>query len=503
MCVNKSRIFNPYIKRFVWVDCGKCPACQQKAANRRANRIRANSEPGIMSLFLHLTYLNECCPYIRREDIRPDVKQIPVYRDYDRRWSRVRSKKTGTRKYLLTYHRLKDPIDVYDLEDEHGVHEWQDLENPLERLRDLTPTYRRRITTLSTDGKIGIIYYKDVQNFIKKLKIHFQRKYNINLNDINFSYYITSEYGTKKESYRPHFHLLLFFPRDLEVLFREASLSCWTYAFQSITNRKLQPAIAAAKYTASYVNKPAGFPPLLSSHSFRQKYSYSEGFGMALRDFQFSEVLEKIKRGDLRYNRTVVIDGSPVKCAVPVPAYVINRYFPKFKGYSRTPDDSICWLFRPFNSHRRCTYRDIKARLKCLSDQYHLNYDNDDLHRTAVSLENHMIRSGLECQDYARTFCSAWRVYYSSLYRSLMEFKSIYQQLECYDNIVDFFSGDVGSLSLDDMMFDINPDYEYEVNPNNFKENVAQTEFLTEQHAKYIKMRDVNRSYEVLNYAEF
>lgn len=510
MCINKTKVYNRFFRRSIWVDCGCCPACQQKRANKRASRIRANVQTGYQCLFLHLTYMNECCPYVLQSDIEARKDRIPVYRDYDRRWSR-RKDKRRRRNYLLSYHRQLEPIGYLDLTDDHGLHEFDSIDDVLKNVKSLKPTYRRRITTLSTDGKIGIIYYPDVQNYIKKLKANLARKYNIDVNEIHFSYYITSEYGTKEKSFRPHFHLLVFFPRSLEAQFRQALVENWTFSFRSITERKLQPAVSAAKYAASYVNKPADFPPLLSCHSFKQKFSYSQGFGMAVRDFSFDKVCEKIRNGNLTYVRKIVHGGSPVESVVPLPSYVISRYFPKIKGYSRITDGAFCSLFDNVDNDRGDAYSVRKANgqlillqnLRHLNAQLGLEYTEDDLVKNSVSLFNHMVRSCMPAKVYAQYFTAAWRQRSSQSYRLLLEGKSIYEQLESYDNIGDYFSGDVPNESLDDMIFDINPDYVYEVDPNCFKLNIALTEHLEQEFTKYVKQRSVNASYENLfNYAE-
>ena len=54
-----------------------------------------------------------------------------------------------------------------------------------------------------------------------------------------------------------------------------------------------------------------------------------------------SAILEKADRQTLTYNRITVKDGVPCITPVPIPKYVINRFFPKFKGYSYVTDDEI------------------------------------------------------------------------------------------------------------------------------------------------------------------
>ena len=101
MCTHKHKIRNPYSHREMWVDCGKCDACKQRRANARANQIRLHNNglsKDYYPWFFHLTYLNECVLYVRRDDIRKYNEQlslgvapdpVPVYRDYDRSYRRI------------------------------------------------------------------------------------------------------------------------------------------------------------------------------------------------------------------------------------------------------------------------------------------------------------------------------------------------------------------------------------------------------------------------------
>ena len=186
MCTNKRKIYNKYTHKPLYVNCGYCPACQQEKANKNASRIRSNRLPGQIALFVHLTYLNECVPYILKSDLSKSPDSINVYRDYDRSWTRVPGRK---RKYLLHYKRLVRPIDTLSMTDDHGVNELDCFDDVLKNIKTLQNTYNPRWTTLPMDDKIGICYYKDVQNFIKKLKVNLSRDYGIPGN--SFSFYST------------------------------------------------------------------------------------------------------------------------------------------------------------------------------------------------------------------------------------------------------------------------------------------------------------------------
>lgn len=511
MCTHKTKVFNKYNGKYLYVSCGRCPACQQEKANRRAARIRANRSPGKMALFVHLTYLNECVPYILKSDLESRPDDIPVYRDYDRRWSRVSGRK---RSYLLRYYRQHDEVDRLDLINKDGSSQLDNYDsNTLTKnLKDLKNTYHRRPTTLPMSGKIGIIYYPDVQNFIKKLRINLKRLYDIPSD--SFSVYISSEYG--EDGYRPHFHLLVFFDKALETQFRDSILKSWTYAFRNITSRRLERAIDASKYCASYVNKPSDFPPVLSARAFKAKSSHSMGFGFSLPAFKLDEVLRKVREGSLKYVRTSYINGSPVKCDVPYPSYVICGYFPKFKGFFRLADSEIHQLGRysyqqtriqeqdPFTKEWTIesisqdnidkSFHDVVFSLLAYSDR--LEYTADDVIDVATYIHHKAQQCNMSIYDYLIAWTDVHRCYRSTLYRNLLEDRDLVSQWQCYNNIEDYFTGLVRNDSLDFLMFLMPNDYVYEVDPNNFFENVALTGLLEEQFSKYVKVRKINACFD-------
>ena len=55
MCLNARYIFNPYSRRKVLVNCGKCKACLQEKACARSNRIRNNIYDGEIALYVKVT----------------------------------------------------------------------------------------------------------------------------------------------------------------------------------------------------------------------------------------------------------------------------------------------------------------------------------------------------------------------------------------------------------------------------------------------------------------
>ena len=118
---------------------------------------------------------------------------------------------------------------------------------------------------------------KDITNFFKRLRIKLERKYSLKS---CCSYFLSSEYGTKKQ--RPHYHLLLFVktsnidPLEVSSLISE----CWTFGrtdgvpYKSrcyvlhhnvIRLTTIGEILRCANYVTKYVQKDCEFTDLINS----------------------------------------------------------------------------------------------------------------------------------------------------------------------------------------------------------------------------------------------
>ena len=80
MCMYQKKIYNHYIDKWLWVNCGRCKACLQQKANARAARIRMHAQrTGEIALFFGLTYDDDSVPYVMKSDCCAGA-EVPVYR---------------------------------------------------------------------------------------------------------------------------------------------------------------------------------------------------------------------------------------------------------------------------------------------------------------------------------------------------------------------------------------------------------------------------------------
>lgn len=453
MCVNTRLVYNRYIRRSIRCDCGKCSACIQQKASYRANRIRNNVRPDEEALFVTLTYKNEYIPYVFMEDLSRQVQNLDIYRQNTCRYIR-KSKdydmclKEGLPGQCLETYDVKYPEDF-------DINKFQSIQ---------TKEFYQK-------NRVGVIYYKDLQNFFKRLRINLDRNYGITE---PFTFFACAELGPTTK--RPHFHTLIFIKPSYEKAFRNAIVKSWPFADCRRTEKYIEVARDAASYVSSYVNCSSDFPSFFKINEFKQKHSYSHNFGMASSAFNLYSILEKVDKGDMSYIRQIKREGVPSNVVLPIPEYVINRYFPRFKGLSRLAPDKVEQLL--LHPSRLREYR------------FELDYTDEDLHEIQVRLNNcksyYVDCTGKNVFDYARDFVRVWNC------RKSYVLKHSYDDLQpkdfgyFYDNLNEFMLGKVKNWSLSDLCLQ-----DFELNPNNLPWRNLLTIRLTDLYQKMVKQKKV------------
>lgn len=482
MCTHTKLVFNPYINRSVRVACGRCPACIQAKAVKRANRIRNATRLGYVNLFITLTYSNDFVPYISKKSITgKSGTTYALFRDKKAR-------------------RLKDgSIKVYD--STHIIDfitpDFDDMSFSLDSLKGLK----------NYPDRVGICYYPDLQDFFKRLKINLFRHYGF---DFPLHYFACSEYGSVSQ--RCHFHILLQVPKSFEIPVRSAIDESWLYDSGVPKRNRIEIARNAASYVSSYVNKPSNFPPFLQASCIREKHSYSQGFGTDLPVFSLNSILEKIDKRDLRYRREVVKDGVSSLAILPIPKYVLNRYFPIFKGYSRIAPDALARIlsfpekiryefckgfdfFIRFGKDSGTPYDGTKFVGYSCEPNIYFNYNDNifpfdygdsDYHEFLVRLnhakEYYVRQTGKNDYDFVIDYIRVWNCYHSTLLKDSF-FDSdgkLVDMSQHYENIndIDFGCVSAPTLKVDDT---------FERDPNKRKDIVSSTMSLTQVYHKSIK----------------
>lgn len=407
MCVNCHYVYNKYIHKRILVPCGKCHECLQDKADKRAQRIRYNVTGDTFCWFVTLSYDNNHVPFVNMADfIGHDLSNginLPIYRGIN----------------SLT------PIDSVYVDGFSPDFDW------------------RKVARLRHHGKaikqpyVGLCYYKDVQNFLKRLRINLIR------NEIftPISYFACQEYG--ETTSRPHGHLAIFCKSEFSEEVKRLIIKSWPYGDMHRLRRSIEPARHPSDYLASYVNSDANLSSFFRLHGIKAKHSMSMGFGTHLRSFSLLEILKSAERGLVTFDyRSKGSKGDVV--TLPIPEYVINRYFPKFKGYSRVSPDTLAnVLQRPAllptvvnnGDFRKGEIEAIGTRIRnCFLRYQREKYRGTDL---VASLDEYII-------DYIRVRTALSSTCLKLWYKHQVNDPTI-PKLEYYDNINELLAGHVHS----------------------------------------------------------
>ena len=286
-----SFVCNKYTGITLFCSCGKCKSCRMEKAKRVTRRIKNETEQrGTITLFVTLTYSNKFVPTIVRDDV-DFFGNMHVYRGID----------------------CKDIIKT--------VKFYADV--------DTSYIYKdmRKLRGQSDKDKFGVLVFEDVQLFIKRLRINYERLYKESL---EAKFFTVGEYGSLYK--RPHFHLLITIPSRLYGRMYSAIIASWKMCHWSVLRRGIEVAKDAARYVSGYLLKSPDLPPLLQGKVFGQKRSHSTFYGLPKDRFGIEKIAQMLKSRTPEYDIVINTDEGRRSVSVPIPQYVRDHYFCKYKG---------------------------------------------------------------------------------------------------------------------------------------------------------------------------
>lgn len=468
MCTNTKFIRNKYTHQKVFVECGKCPACLQKKANRLASRIRFQASDGLkhgkIQVFITLTYESYTCPFVYASDLLPCLSSdhfsdIKVYRDTKRirKFGDIESHIQTVELGSLTLPPYSDNSTINFLSNFY--------------LKDRNN---------NGYGKIGIVYYKDLQNFEKRVSSYLR----YHSDGFKIDWFNASEYGPT--TYRPHFHLVATVPKDRLRDFRVAVVHSWPFHNWNVS-RRFQIARNVGNYVASYCNSSSVLPSFFRD-LFPAKHSFSLYYGYDSDTFSYDKVSSMVRKGDLHlpifFDKLRGSDSLRV-----VPAHILYRYYPKFKGISRLDTSEIFSVMRQPDNLAKYAER--------------LEYSGDDL-KVAI---NTIWRGRKRCRPiecladgkayrrclsdisqghrYALEWLDAWSAYRSSIQRDwyTSQQSGDLSTPVAFDNLHELRRSQFQYYGITES--DIIP-------PNKMPWRINETKRLTEQYSRKIKQRKVS-----------
>lgn len=304
-CLHPQRIRNRFTNEMVTVPCGKCEACCQNHANRMIQRLNMERLSWKYCVFVTLTFDNDHLPILKVAD-----KNLLIDSDPKR------------------VHPIKGVKIVPVLESLEKIHRKND--------HDLGITYA--YSELCTAKFGGIPYLSSVvaQRFIKRLRINLIRQYAKQTifqekTVPSFRYFLCGEYGPT--TYRPHYHLLLFFNSEyFAAHVQEFVRVAWKFGYTDssfVTE-------CNSSYVAGYVNSTANLPAILQVLEIRPFSLFSKH--PALGTLAFSEETLKSQFLSCDVTQCLLSTTAKLPCSVPLWRTFENSLYPKLPYYDRFDD---------------------------------------------------------------------------------------------------------------------------------------------------------------------
>lgn len=449
----------------MYVKCGKCPSCQMEKANARLRRIKNSLEPSTVSLFVTLTYAPKYLPYIKPQELRANMAELNVYRDYDK----IKVRKSDNYEFAYKDYKRTKPLKTFDC-----------------LLEKLYYNGVRLPRARGSRNKIGVLYYKDLQDFCKRLERNLYRHYGIT-GDC-YKMFKVSELG--ETYFRPHFHLLIHIPPKYVDQFYFAIRSSWPFDSQGL-ERQIEFAKNASSYISRYVCRGSDFPKFFENKCFKPKCSFSKGFGLVNSQFSLSNLIASVDRGSCTYNTGILINGQNTPVDLFYPKYFIDRYFPRFKGYSRLSYDQLFKLLQcprliyqygkylgyvitPERNDYECFLRTVRLRYGRFCASCPISGRNIDLKRL-----------------FAYYYYKVWVVYRSNSYKMMFNDVRNYRDLlQCYDNVAEAKE----NMVLTDLDLQSESVSDYITHPNLFERNIVRTDRLENDYFSHLKRKKVTNS---------
>lgn len=261
-CLRPVKVFNKYTNDVIYTPCGRCYSCLKNKSNRDtalAMNIASNFK---YCYFVWLSYEDQYLPYIELKsiDVLDDTRSNYLFSSINRS---LRIQVSNGKDRII-----EDPS--FEFTHSMTSYEYRDI---IVKSHGRYDILLKRVVYPSfedCDNRIPYCNTSDCQKFLKRLRFHSKKKYN---EEIRF--YGVSEYGPR--TYRPHWHLLLFFNSDeLTSVIQRLVSESWSYGRSTCELSRG----GSSSYVASYVNSSVCLPSLYLEHKeIRARSLHSQGYG--------------------------------------------------------------------------------------------------------------------------------------------------------------------------------------------------------------------------------
>lgn len=298
-CLNPIVIWNKYINERMIVDCGKCAACRMRKAANFTTRCEMESQSNQYTYFITLTYDNKYLP-------KAILQYQPLDSYTDEKGCLHPSYEIRTAFCRPTPFNKKGTETIHD--EVLGTAIFPSVLDKEQLLKKVNQT-----------DKVPILYKRDLQLFIKRLRKKYERTENLR-------FFACGEYGPVH--FRPHYHLLLWFNyfKTAERL-EENIRACWPFGRVSLSLSRGK----SSSYVAKYVNGSQHLPSVFKLRTTTPFNCHSFYLGEQLLESSNESIPKdepaRFVKRNLRFN------GSNTELSVW--RSFTARYFPKCQGFSR------------------------------------------------------------------------------------------------------------------------------------------------------------------------
>ena len=364
-CEHPRVIQNKYTGDYVKVDCGQCPYCLIKKADRSTQKCDFVKYNHRYCYFVTLTYNTQYVPKMsltQIEDYMSDWLPVRPPKSFGTQLvarmltdSRVNKKIPDfvsakvNRPYMLEHLRLLEadrykalalrypnfiskarPYILRSIPRVSKLQSFKDeyFEELVWMLPEIAESLKKKNNTDANGafpqfkGLLKYVNIRDYQLFAKRLRKYLSKKVG---KYEKIHSYVVSEYSPK--TFRPHFHILFFFDSDeIAKNFRQAVYQSWRLGRVDTQLAREQ----ANSYVSNYLNSVVSIPFVYKAKkSIRPRSRFSNLFG-------FAEIKEGIRQAEDK--RSALFDGLPYISNQKFVRYVpsrshIDRLFPRFTYY--------------------------------------------------------------------------------------------------------------------------------------------------------------------------
>ena len=195
-CLSPLKVMNKYTNEVLYVPCGHCYSCLKNKSNRDTSLAMNIASHFKYCYFVFLSYADQFLPYMEVTQVSrlDDIRNLYTFKAVNR--SMRIPRKRGNDRII--------DDDPFVISHSMTVNEYQDLIVKSHGRYDFSRKSVVYPSFSSCDNLIPYCNTNDCQLFLKRLRFHISEKYNEKIR-----FYAVSEYGPR--TYRPHWHLLLFF----------------------------------------------------------------------------------------------------------------------------------------------------------------------------------------------------------------------------------------------------------------------------------------------------